>query len=348
MRLSLVVSSLSNGGAERVAAVLAGGFVGRGFRVQVLTYHPELTDDYPVPPEVKRVQLDFHTSGPGKIFRIRAALAEFAPDVVISFTNKVNVRTLLAGLGKPWVTVATEHNVPRNHPLSWKWEAARRLTYPWAQAVVGVSEGVLADFRYLSAPSRIVIPNPIPPHAYRRRPGTHHRIVAAGRLVEVKGFDLLLEAFAQAQLTGWSLDLWGDGPEREKLQEQAVALGLSDRVAFRGWTSEPLAELSEYDFLVLSSRSEGFGNVLTEALSVGLPVVSFDCPTGPRTIVRPGLNGLLVPAGNVPGLASAIRTLALDGALREKMGTQALEDAVHWSLPEVLDRWERVWNGLPR
>ena len=125
-------------------------------------------------------------------------------------------------------------------------------------------------------------------------------VVAMGRLSPEKGFDLLIDAFARlaAQHADWRLEIAGEGPERDALQRQIDAAGLQPQVQLVGWVSDPERFLSRSALFVMSSRYEGFPVALLEAMACGVPVISFDCDSGPREIIRPDVDGVLVPAGD--------------------------------------------------
>jgi len=173
-------------------------------------------------------------------------------------------------------------------------------------------------------------------------------VLAAGRLTFQKGFDLLIEAFVPVaeRYPDWRLQILGDGPRREELQQQVHALGLTDVVELRPSTREIGQEMARAGLFVLSSRFEGFGRVVLESLSKALPVVSFDCPRGPGEILTPGLDGLLVPPEDVGALSAAILELIEDDGLRRRLGDAGPATAARYDLPSVTARWERELQTL--
>jgi len=207
-----------------------------------------------------------------------------------------------------------------------------------------MTRGALEHYPYVPACRRWVVPNPVvlPPGVTADRRGT--RLVAVGRLVPQKGFDLLLEAFARIAAThrDWHLTIWGEGPERPALVAQRDALGLKDRVTLPGTSSTPGEWLTTADAFVLSSRYEGWGNVLAEAMAAGLPVVSFDCPFGPGDMITDGVDGLLVPDGDVDGLSAALSRLMSDGALRERLGEAARQSSRRHSGARIMTLWDGI------
>jgi glycosyltransferase involved in cell wall biosynthesis len=344
MRIALLIGSLSAGGAERVAANLANGLQSLGHQVLLLTYQKDWPDQYTLNDGIIRDYVDFTGGGVAKIRNLREKFSGFRAERVISFINKTNVRAILAGRGQAWKTIVTEHNFPPLQPIEPQWELMRRISYRWAWKVVSVSKGVDGYFSFLPARKRFVVPNAFPPHSYSHSEERSRTIIAVGRLVQVKGFDLLIEAFAKivSAAPGWKLEIWGEGNQESALRERIQQKDLGGRVFLKGLTADPLKEMSKAEFLVCSSRSEGFGNVLVEAMSVGIPVISFDCPSGPRDIVVSGETGYLVPNGDVDALAGAMQRLLEKEEERSVMGKKALEFSRQYANGEVLKTWVRL------
>jgi glycosyltransferase involved in cell wall biosynthesis len=176
----------------------------------------------------------------------------------------------------------------------------------------------------------------------------HKVVVAAGRLVPRKGMARLIRAFAPVaeKHRDWELRVYGTGHLEEKLHRLVGRLGLSGQVRLLGHTADLPAAFDEASVFASGSFAEGFPMVMLEALSKGLPLVSFDCPRGPADIIRHGKNGLLVPDGDVPALSEALETVVADDALRHAMGARALADAEKYLPDRVAASWEALFEEL--
>ncbi len=173
-------------------------------------------------------------------------------------------------------------------------------------------------------------------------------ILAAGRLDYVKGYDLLINAFSvvAAKHPDWNLKIFGKGAEKKKLEKQIQEKHLYKNVFLMGPTNKLQEEFNKASIFAVSSRMEGFGLVIVEAMQKGVPVVSFDCPHGPSEIINHGEDGLLVNNGDVVRLAESLIKLIEDEKLRRKLGNNAYENASRFSIEQIGREWEDFFNGI--
>ncbi len=371
MRITLVVSTLTAGGAERVMSIMANYWAAHGRRVTLITVGPEATDFYALHPGVTRVALGLVTASSRSrvaprrrpwlalrnnlrwIRRLRQEIRTFRPDVVISFIHRMNMLTLLAVLGLRVPVIVSERSDVRKHRIGPFWSAVRRLLYPKAQAVIVQSDAMRRWAEMVVRKDKVhVIPNPVtlPAGAGGTDALGGFKVVAIGRLGYEKGFDLLLRAFEKcvAEHPDWSLVILGEGPERGRLTELATKLGIEDRVRMPGLVREPAAILRDASMFVLSSRYEGFPNALLEAMACGVPPVSFDCPSGPIEIVRDGVDGILVPPEDVDALSAAMKRLMSDESERRRLALRAPEVLQRFGVEKVMKAWEAVIQRVRR
>ena len=363
LRIAVFIHSLHAGGAERVAAELSSHWARAGHEVCLIT-QSEGRDVYLLHSGVVRRSLGTAgASGGGwrgvaanlrRLYALRRALREFKPDVVLGMMTTSSVLAVLAARGLPCRVIATEHTHPPSQSLSRLWLALRRFAYPKAARVVALTQGT-ADWLADHVPcSRLdVIPNPVqwplatsePMRLPPNEVGKHY-VLAVGRLHPDKGFDVLIEAYAQIarDYPDWDLIVLGEGPLREALTRQIEAADLAGRVHLPGRAGNVAQWYAGAHIYVLSSRVEGLSNTLLEAMASGLPPVAFDCDTGPREIVRDGHDGRLVrPAGDAGALAVALREAIDQPALREQWGQAAVSVRERFSPAAVLARWDRVF-----
>jgi len=356
----MVISSLSSGGAERVLVLVARGLTALGHRVSIVTIFGKEDDFYAVPEGVDRVALalggttrtalEKTTTNTRRVFGLRRALRQIEPDVVISFMTETNVLALLAGGGKGVPIFVTEHADPAKIGLVWIWKQLSRLVYRRASRLVSVSAAVDDSFAWLPEAKRAVIPNPISfaeveATAAEPLPKPWPRTVAAmGRLESEKGFDLLINAFARLadDFPDWGLLILGEGSLLASLESLAAEHGLSGRVRLPGVVENPFPTLKQSDLFVLSSRSEGFGNALVEAMACGLPAIATECWSTPPGLVRHDVDGLLVPAENVDALSAAMAELMGDDDRRRRLASEAVQSVKRFDLDEVAQAWDAL------
>lgn len=176
------------------------------------------------------------------------------------------------------------------------------------------------------------------------------RVIAVGRLDYQKGFDRLIQAWRLVQHTGrfsdWKLDIFGQGEWREMLQQMIDKQGLQNTVKINPPTNAILNEYVHSSLLVMSSNYEGFGMVLVEAMSCGVPVISFDCKCGPKDIIQPGINGLLVPNGDIQALADAMMKVMEDEAYRKMLSLNARKVVDTYSEQAVMSQWILLFTSI--
>ncbi len=355
MRLTLVISTLQAGGAERVMAILANTWVQRGNCVTLITLGPAGNDFYPLDPRVCRIGLnlikntrsvlDKLRTGFRRVSTLRQSLRASAPDAIISFIDQTNLLTLIATRGLSCPVIVSERIDPRQEPCSLGGRLLRHLLYPRAEALVVQTNSVRAWARqFVPQPRVAVIPNPVAPPSNIWSPTGDPKIVAIGRLHRQKGFDLLIEAFARIapHHPQWSLEILGEGPERVSLESLIRTLEMSDRVTLRGLVSDITPHLVAAGLFVMPSRYEGFPNALVEAMACGCPVLATDCPSGPGEIIRDGIDGWLVPSENVTALADGLSRLMTGEADRQRLGANASAVLERFGIDRVLELWDNL------
>jgi len=354
MKLLFFISSFQSGGAERVASILLERWRQEGWEIVVAEW--SLKDPfYALDPSIRFLRLGLNAPPASLLDRglaplrrlaaVRRTIREEGPDLVVSFMTRQNVYAALASCGLGLPLVVSEHSLRAVPLVSRGLDLVRALVYPRADRVVLLTKADLAAYPALHNAS--VIPNPVdlpPPSGPRERKSY---ILAVGRLSHEKGMDLLISAFSRIpDRRGFSLRIAGEGSERARLEAQIRDLGLGGEVELLGRRNDVYELYEEAAFLVLPSRFEGFGMVLVEAMAFGCPVVAFDCPCGPAEVVRDGLDGLLVPNGDVDALAAALGRMIGDPSLRESLGRAGLEARERFGIDTVAAQWKALFDEV--
>lgn len=362
MKIALFISSLQDGGAERVLSILANAFHRRGHQVVLVHLDVGLARPfYPIDPGVQVIATGLNRASPslllglaanmGRIRRLRSILQGIQPDVLLSFMDTANVLAILATRGTGIPTIVSERMDPRGNPLSPLWRALRLLAYTLGEGLVTQSCGARDFFPPWIRRKSVILPNPIlTPGPAGTAPSEQSRgpvAIAMGRLDRTKGFDVLLSAFALALRTcpAWSLCILGEGAERSNLEALARRLGIHERVQFPGRIQEPHSRLCKANLFILSSRVEGFPNALCEAMACGLPVISTECTDSIRTILEDGQAGRIVPPEDPGSLATAMVELMENPERRKVMGERAHQSVARFQGSTVIEAWERLLEG---
>ncbi|HEV2812118.1 MAG TPA: glycosyltransferase, partial [Solirubrobacteraceae bacterium] len=261
-------------------------------------------------------------------------------------TTRAGFNELAAQLAAPGVTTVGQEHMNFHSHLPGLAKAMRRH-YGRLDALTTLNHDDRRDYEQLVGRA-VRIPNALPPLGGGPADPDAKVVVAAGRLTRQKGFDLLIRAFARAarEEPGWQLRIYGGGPEHDALQQQILDAELYGDALLMGPTRFLGEELARGSLFVLSSRFEGFGMVIVEAMSKGLPVVSFDCPRGPSEIVGDGRDGVLVPPEDVDALAAALLSLMRDPERRRRFAAAAVETARAYEVSEIGREWDALLDDL--
>ena len=383
LQIAIVIPHLGGGGAERSVLKLAQGLIERGYRVDTLLFEKIETLKDEIPPEARcslleqkqiyrfrdrahlarrfglRILKNLRTDLLGDARSVAAYIDEERPDCILPSLPRAKSAALLAlcfARLSP-VTIPTVHSVLMNRKR--RFRKLYSILFPVADRVVAVSEGVADTLALeLGIPRKKIfrIYNPtdtaeitrlahfVPEHPWMSGDGPPI-ILSSGRLARVKDFPTLLKAFQRVSRTrDVRLIILGEGSWRRRLEKMIRKLRLQEKVSLPGWVSNPYAFMSRASLFVLSSKLEGLGNVLIEAMACGCPCVSTNCPAGPAEILDDGRFGPLVPVGDDSALAAAMEHVLDSPPDKEVLMARAQE----FSLDSSVDQYERLILDLVR
>lgn len=288
--------------------------------------------------------------------RLKKHLKEINPDIVISVG--LCEKYLLPKI-KGSAKIIREFHSPKNYRLllsNNKWDCIKAYIeniydYKWKvkryDQIVVLTEKDRA-LNWQDYKNVISIPNPVSFSSNKKSLLTNKKIITMGRLTKEKNQASFIRAFATVASVypDWMLEIYGEGVLKKDLQKLIENKGLTDLIKIMGKTSNSQEVYSESSIFVLTSRFEGFGLVILEAMACGLPVVSYDCPYGPRDIVSDGVDGFLVPFGDEKNLAEKISFLIEHPEIRKKMGEAAIEKSKNYTLDKIIPLWMKLFESL--
>lgn len=377
-KLLIFIGSLTSGGAERVTVALS-QYISKieNYSVVVVTLNEKSFDFYSLDKKVKRIALDMsgatsgiqkYTTNIKRMWAFRQILKKEKPDVVLGMITRQAVLSILASFGLPIKVVVSERNYParrENHSI---WELLRTFLYRYADAHV-VQTKKIADWIVENTNGKQIhiIPNSIkwPLPNFKPRidiseilQDDEKLILAVGSLKHQKGFDLLIEASSEflKNTDSWKLVILGDMVDngeaeskldmRDKLIKKIKKFDLTNKIFLPGRAGNVGDWYNRADIFVLSSRYEGFPNVLLEAMASGTACVSFDCETGPSEIIQHNKTGILVSRNNSDELKKSINRLIEDSTLRNKLANSSIYVRDEYSEKNVFEKWAKLLDSL--
>jgi glycosyltransferase involved in cell wall biosynthesis len=328
-RICLVSSGLAGGGMERAIVSLANFFAGEGHEVSILNlFRTDVCFDLRptinlIWPSLDRSSMHRMVYALRLLPYLRKNVAKVRPDVVLSFGEWFNSYVILALAGTGQRLFVSNRMGPMLK-LGFPVDQANRLLYRFASGIIAQTNIAKEILQTQTGAKKIyVIPNAVKPIQVAAVNGSRKRIITIGRLSREKGHSVLIKAFAQMATPDWMLDIVGDGPLRKDLEAMTDELGLAQRVVFHGYRKDIAEHLAQASIFVLPSFYEGFPNALVEAMSVPLACIASNCVAGPSDIIQDGVDGLLVPTGEVGELTSSLDRLASDPDYRSLISKNA-------------------------
>lgn len=350
MRICFYISSLSHGGAERVISNLANEMSRRGHNCTLITsYRTEW--EYPLFPEVRRVALSpNYLSGFFKrnyyyITKCRQYIKDIKPDLFVSFMGEPNLRAILITIGMESKVILSVRNDPNKEYRGLLSRLLAKTLFPLADGAVFQTSSAQSWFPFLLQRKSTIIYNPVNSNFFDvNDQGEKKNVISVGRLQKQKNYNLLIEAFSKVKNhDDEKLIIYGSG-NTTAFEQLAADLGIRNRIVFAGQIDDVANTIKSAKLYVLSSDYEGMPNALMEAMAIGLPCVSTDCPCGgPRLLFNPNIHKYLTPVGDVDALASKIQALLDDDDERKKLAIQCKKDALAFKSDKIFDLWENYF-----
>jgi glycosyltransferase involved in cell wall biosynthesis len=361
----ILVSSMNMGGAQRVVSILSNNFSQDKHSVTLVhTFSGKQTNFYHIDKDVNVVYLNNNPFLPKnkvvnqfwKMLQLRKLIKSRNPSVVISFLTRVNIAAVLSTLGTKFPLVICERSWPPFKTINTRYIWALKILLKRVNKFVAQTSDS-ADWFHQNMPGSNVsiIPNPtlypLPIdddnliNPYTIVSPNKKVILACGRLHKNKQFNILIKAFTNLVdiYPDWNLVILGDGEEKDNLNRMVVDFGVTDRVCLPGSAGNISEWYERADLFVLSSLVEGFPNVLLEAMTHGLPCISFDCKTGPIDMIENGVSGILVnPDDKDLGLTNAMDKIISNQEFRHKIANNSVLLRDKYTIRSIIKKWNKV------
>ncbi|SKB46433.1 glycosyltransferase family 4 protein [Maribacter arcticus] len=355
--IAFVIYSLNSGGAERVVSTLANGLT-KYYNVTIITF-TDIPPFYELDEKVNVVYC-FSNLQPSKNFidsistnynlfkQLKVKSKALSIDLLIGFMTNTNILTVLAAKSLKIPVLISERINPKFSILPKLWSIMRRLTYPSANYLIIQTEPIKHYFEAFVKKDKLkILPNPISSvhREFKEKinlPIKENIVLSVGRLSNQKGHDIAIKAFTKLKPNNWELHIVGEGPKRKEYEELIIKLKMTDKIKLIGRDNNISNYYLKSKIFIFPSRFEGFPNALTEAMYMGLPSISTDCPTGPSELIDNDKNGYLIPVDDVENLTANLEILINNKSLRTKLGDNAALSVTHLEEDKVVEQWLKL------
>ncbi len=345
-KIVFVVPNMVGGGTERVVALFANELVSRGYETAVMLFAGNEVV-YTLDKRIEVVMLGEKSDGNfwiriKRILNMRRYYKANKGCYIFGFSVMGTVFSVIAAAGIPHRLLVSE----RSDPRKMSHQKLRNWAYQKAEKLLFQTEEVITFFPEKIRQKSVVVPNPVPHEIPEAFTGVKKkRIVSVGRLERVKNHKLLINAFAEflQRFPDYELHLFGIGELEQDLKEQVKNLGIEKQVCFRGFSKQVKEEIRDSAMFVLSSDYEGISNSMIEALAMGIPVISTDCPVGgSRAYIEDGRNGLLVPVGDQKAMTRAMERIAENPEFARELSENGVKIKETYGLSQIVDQLIKV------
>lgn len=352
LKILFYINAIHHGGAERVMVNLADYFCNDDMNECLLVTSFQDEWEYPVNNKVRRIVLceqmpsSFIKRNLLLVKKLRNVIIQEKPDVVLSFMAEPNFRNIIASVGLSVKKIISIRNDPAREYPNMLFKIAAKVLYPLADGVVFQTEDAQKWFSKKIRNKSCVIFNPVDSIFFTTTfDGTRKNIVTTGRLTRQKNHKMLIDAFSMiANLVSDNLIIYGEGEMREELEKRVADLELTERIFLPGAVTDVANTIKSAKLFVLSSDYEGMPNSLMEAMALGIPCISTDCPCGgPRALISNMENGVLVPIGDIQQIANSILLILENAEKSESISSLARISAQNYHPDKIYKQWKEYF-----
>lgn len=336
MNILFIINHLNAGGAEKILTVLANSFSQKNLHITIAKVsHDE--SFYPLEKKINVLGIvDENYKTLDLIFGIKKIISKIQPDIVISFGTTMNIYSIIASKLSSVPVIVSEHT-NFHRAKNELWRKLRRIFYPFTDMLVVLTDYDHKRYNYVRNVQHIY--NPLELENRYSDIRREKIILGVGRLHKVKGFDLLLKAFADIDHSDWQLLILGDGPERSNLELLVKDLNIDERVSMPGNVKNIELYYKKASVFVLSSRAEGFPGALCESMGYGCPSIAFNCISGPSEIINDNIDGILVEPENVEELTRQIQNLQKSPEKRIQLSENGKKIIERLNTNDITNKW---------